>query len=270
MASHPGRKLSVTENLFASGAAVVGATILTHPIDVVKVQLQMAEKSCVGALFSGLQAASLRAATYGSVRIGLCEPLQEKAGRSGGALLAGVLATVVGNPFEVLKVRLQAEPGRGELQVLRDMLKTEGCLVLASGFGWAATRSSLLTLSQVVPYAHAKTALQQWCGFSEGGALHVAASLMAGLVTTTVTAPVDVLKTKAMSSAESDVSAMLRAHGPFVFFKGWLANYVRLGPQTLFIFVFYEQARHLVECRMQFRMRFDDNAMALPEGNRHK
>lgn len=51
-----------------------------------------------------------------------------------------------------------------------------------------------------------------------------------------VTAPVDVLKTKAgpsrtrqtarqtapvqaMSSAESDVSAMLRAHGPFVFFK---------------------------------------------------
>lgn len=54
----------------------------------------------VGALFSGLQAASLRAATYGSVRIGLCEPLQEKAGRSGGALLAGVLATVVGNPFE--------------------------------------------------------------------------------------------------------------------------------------------------------------------------
>lgn len=39
----------MTENLFASGAAVVGATILTHPIDVVKVQLQMAEKSCAKA-----------------------------------------------------------------------------------------------------------------------------------------------------------------------------------------------------------------------------
>ena len=57
-----------------------------------------------GALFSGLQAASMRAATYGTtygtVRIGLCEPLQEVAGRSGGAVIAGVLATVVGNPFE--------------------------------------------------------------------------------------------------------------------------------------------------------------------------
>jgi hypothetical protein len=28
-----------------------------------------------------------------------------------------------------------------------------GLPVLASGFGWAATRSSLLTVSQVVPYA---------------------------------------------------------------------------------------------------------------------
>ena len=42
----------------------------------------------------------MRAATYGTVRIGLCEPLQEVAGRSGGAVIAGVLATVVGNPFE--------------------------------------------------------------------------------------------------------------------------------------------------------------------------
>ena len=39
----------MTENLLASGVAVVGATVFTHPIDVVKVQLQMAEKSCAKA-----------------------------------------------------------------------------------------------------------------------------------------------------------------------------------------------------------------------------
>lgn len=275
MASDSRRKLNLTENLLASGAAVVGATVFTHPIDVVKVQLQMAEKSCAkadsfslprfvsfwqkfqrragtGALFSGLQAASMRAATYGTVRIGLCEPLQEVAGRSGGAVIAGVLATVVGNPFEVLKVRLQAEPqlaATGELQLLRRMVQSEGLPVLASGFGWAATRSSLLTVSQVVSYAHAKTALKRCFGIPEGGALHITASLMAGLVTTTVTAPVDVLKTKAMSAGQSDIAAMLRAHGLFAFFKGWLANYVRLGPQTTFIFVFFEQARKVIERR---------------------
>ena len=52
-----GRKLNVTENLLASGVAVVGATVCTHPIDVVKVQLQMAEKSCAKAdSFSDLAA----------------------------------------------------------------------------------------------------------------------------------------------------------------------------------------------------------------------
>ena len=78
-------------------------------------------------LFSGVQAAGLRAATYGSVRIGLCEPLQQAVGnKTQGALAAGVLATVVGNPFEVLKVRLQARPGAvGELQLLRSMLQED-------------------------------------------------------------------------------------------------------------------------------------------------
>lgn len=52
-----GRKLNVAEKLLASGVAVVGATVCTHPIDVVKVQLQMAEKSCAKAdSFSDLAA----------------------------------------------------------------------------------------------------------------------------------------------------------------------------------------------------------------------
>ncbi|CAE7446951.1 UCP1 [Symbiodinium natans] len=267
------RKLSVTENMVASGIAVVGATVVTHPIDVVKVQLQLSAKdaqadafsirrfvsfwakfqSRVGlrGLFSGVQAAGLRAATYGSVRIGLCEPLQQKVGnKTGGAMIAGVLATVVGNPFEVLKVRLQARPGTaGELELLRSMLQEEGLAAFGRGFGWAAARSALLTASQVVPYASAKSALHR-AGIPEGGPLHILASLVAGVVSTTVTAPVDVLKTKVMSSEDGaplNVAGLLKKQGPFVFFKGWLANYVRIGPQTLFIFVFFEQSRRLVE-----------------------
>ena len=46
------RKLSVTENMVASGIAVVGATVVTHPIDVVKVQLQLSAKDAQA--FSGL------------------------------------------------------------------------------------------------------------------------------------------------------------------------------------------------------------------------
>jgi hypothetical protein len=42
MAADSRRPLSLCENVAASGAAVVAATLVTHPIDVVKVRLQVA------------------------------------------------------------------------------------------------------------------------------------------------------------------------------------------------------------------------------------
>merc|ERR1712008_229119 len=160
-------------------------------------------------------------------------------------------ATCIGNPFEVLKVRLQScpeEANHGEIRALVTMVRREGISVLARGFHWAASRSALLTASQVVPYDACKIGLKAHIGLADGVILHCIASLAAGIVTTTVTAPVDVIKTRVMTSHSGQQMAilqMLRTEGPFVLFKGWLANYVRLGPQTLFIFLFYEQARLL-------------------------
>merc|ERR1711941_223160 len=102
---------------------------------------------------------------------------------------------------------------------------------LTKGFGWAASRSALLTASQVVPYGYAKQLLRPAVG-TDGLPLHFAASMVAGVVTTTVTAPVDVMKTRVMSSVQggnqNSLAELLKQEGPLVFFKGWLANYVRL------------------------------------------
>eukprot|EP00927_Polykrikos_kofoidii_P039512 TRINITY_DN33872_c0_g1_i1.p1 TRINITY_DN33872_c0_g1~~TRINITY_DN33872_c0_g1_i1.p1 ORF type:complete len:287 (-),score=11.24 TRINITY_DN33872_c0_g1_i1:11-871(-) len=279
-------RLSVAESLVASGMAVVGATALTHPIDVVKVRLQLAssfgtdsrngsraaradafslirfvrfwpalyQQEGATAFVAGVGSATCRAATYGAARIGLCEPFQNQTGsQTGGALLAGVFATVLGNPFEVLKVRLQArqdERGLNEVQTMRKLVKEEGLSALGRGFHWASTRSALLTASQVVPYSKSKEWLQSTVGLHEGLTLHVAASLAAGIVTTTVTSPVDVMKTRVMSGIvkgpAGSLTNLLRQDGPVAFFRGWLANYVRIGPQTLFIFVFYEQTKRAV------------------------
>eukprot|EP00933_Yihiella_yeosuensis_P032168 TRINITY_DN25741_c0_g1_i1.p1 TRINITY_DN25741_c0_g1~~TRINITY_DN25741_c0_g1_i1.p1 ORF type:complete len:234 (-),score=33.43 TRINITY_DN25741_c0_g1_i1:86-787(-) len=203
-----GNKLSIFESLTASGTAVVGATMVTHPIDVVKVRLQLSQKGSakadsfsvtrflgfwgtlyrqegLGAFSSGVRAAAARAGSYGAARIGLCEPLQVQTGSSTvGALAAGVLATCVGNPFEVLKVRLQARPAdaeKGEIRALVNMVKQEGISILARGFLWAATRAALLTASQVVPYGEAKQILKSRAGLSESAGLHLLASLAAGV-----------------------------------------------------------------------------------------
>ena len=85
-------------------------------------------------------------------------------------------------------------------------------------------------------------------GMGESFGTHLGASMISGLVATTVTAPVDVLKTK-MQAATVDRTvaehclAIAQKEGMGGFFKGWMANYMRLGPQTTLIFLTSELIR---------------------------
>lgn len=73
----------------------------------------------------------------------------------------------------------------------------------------------------------------------------------AGLVTTTVTNPVDVVKTIIYVSGNKfrgpmhAASHLLKTEGPKGFLKGWLANYSRLGPQTIIAFMVAENLRRM-------------------------
>lgn len=73
---------------------------------------------------------------------------------------------------------------------------------------------------------------------------------VAGLVTTTVTAPVDMVKTNmfvnsSLYSGPWDcVAQIYRAQGVRGLFKGWGANWARQGPMTTVIFVVSEDLRH--------------------------
>jgi solute carrier family 25 uncoupling protein 8/9 len=75
--------------------------------------------------------------------------------------------------------------------------------------------------------------------------------LRPGLAATTITAPVDVVKTHMYCNGAkyanplacaADIFAREGARG---FFKGWTANYARLGPQTTLMFVFMEHMRSI-------------------------
>ncbi|CAD7698235.1 unnamed protein product [Ostreobium quekettii] len=75
--------------------------------------------------------------------------------------------------------------------------------------------------------------------------------LLTGLVSTTATAPVDVVKThmfvrgNKFSGPVHCMVDILKHDGFLGLFKGWTANYVRLGPQTTITFVVLEQLRSL-------------------------
>jgi len=167
------------------------------------------------------------------------------AGASSGAFAAALL-----NPTELLKTRMMATPTTGSvgakpsaIRLLVDAARTDGVLSLWRGCSLAMTRSAILTASQVATYGEAKRAwLSLGVGAQDGFQTHFIVSMLTGVVTTAATNPVDMVKTQMFVARGSGVTAfgtlsrVLAAHGPMGLFKGFSANYVRLGPQTVVTF----------------------------------
>ncbi|KAG2437541.1 hypothetical protein HYH02_011184 [Chlamydomonas schloesseri] len=251
----------------------------------VKTGINIVRHEGVVSLWSGLPPAVARGFLYGGMRLGLYEPckglllaagqlaappsptagstsapgarpstsatagvgLKVAAGLASGALAAGLTS-----PTELVKTRLQARDNTctGSLEVIRAVVKRDGVLGLWRGAVPSMVRAALLTASQVATYDTVKRELVRVGGGSDSVWTHVAASGVTGLVTTTVTNPVDVVKTHMFVSGSGarkgimqTTLAILYNDGIPGFFKGWTASYARLGPQTIFIFLISEGLR---------------------------
>ncbi|KAL1542684.1 mitochondrial substrate carrier family protein ucpB-like [Salvia divinorum] len=270
-----------------SGMSVATATGITHPLDVLKVRLQMqlvgqrgpltgmgklsmqvVKSEGLRALYLGLTPALMRSVLYGGLRLGLYEPSKcvcELAFESRNVLMkiasgafSGAVATALTNPMEVLKVRLQMRRTNthGSIQVLQKIASDEGIAALWKGVGPAMTRAAALTASQLATYDESKQMLMKWTSVQEGFFLHLIASTIAGTVSTIMTAPVDMVKTRLMLQQQSQrvgsykngfhcAYQVLQTEGPRGLYKGALAMFARLGPQTTITFIVCEQLRGL-------------------------
>ncbi|ODQ80337.1 hypothetical protein BABINDRAFT_131998 [Babjeviella inositovora NRRL Y-12698] len=264
------------------------ACLFTHPLDLAKVRLQTAAKPGAGLvstaylimkhegflkLYSGLSASLLRQATYSTTRFGVYDALKEYfTARNGGAqpstgillpcsMAAGAIGGLVGNPSDVVNIRMQNDSSlphnqrrnyKNAFDGLRRMVSEEGPAALFRGLSPNLTRGILMTASQVVTYDIAKECLVEQLNFDPTTkATHFSASLLAGLVATTVCSPADVVKTRIMNSKDATQGAItiltdaVKHEGVGFMFRGWIPAFVRLGPQTILTFVALEQLREL-------------------------
>ncbi|KAJ0975642.1 hypothetical protein J5N97_017607 [Dioscorea zingiberensis] len=229
-----GRLSYAVHHFGTSGAAVVVATGVTHPLDVLKVRLQMqlagqrghligmgelfgkiVKIEGPGALYLGLAPALTRSLLYGGLRLSLYEPCKYISDfvfgstnifvKIASGTFSGAIATAITNPTEVLKVRLQMNSNsrRGPIGEIRKILSEEGLKALWKGVGPAMARAGALTGSQLATYDESKQALLRWTHLEEGFHLHLISSCIAGTVGTLVTAPMDMIKTRLMLQQES-------------------------------------------------------------------
>ena len=106
------------------------ASFVTHPLDTIKVRLQlnqnltsaktlkkMLREENIMVLYKGLSASLLREASYSTLRMGLYDPFKKMID-SGGPLplwkrvfaagMAGMIGAAIANPADLIKVRFQA------------------------------------------------------------------------------------------------------------------------------------------------------------------
>jgi len=177
--------------------------------------------------------------------------------------MAGGIAGLVGNPGEIVMVRLQgdfAKPPEKRFNykhcfdALFRMIREEGVSSLARGVGPNVFRAILMNASQLASYDFFKSELLKTGYFKDNILCHFSASFAAGTVATTVCSPADVLKSRIMNasgpgsnSTLAVIKTSLRTEGPMFMFKGWVPAWTRLQPTTILIFLIFEQLKNAVD-----------------------
>lgn len=127
--------------------------------------------------------------------------------------------------------------------------REEGFRRLFSGATTATMRGFMMTVGQIAFYDQVKNLLLASGKFKDNPKTHFLASLTAGAIATTLTQPLDVLKTRVMNATPGqyaglwDVVKHTAKLGPLGFFKGYVPAFLRLGPQTILTFLLLEQLR---------------------------
>jgi len=210
--------------------------------------------------------------TYSTVRFGVYEDLKSRFAEQptpsnpkpkqsmtiliATSSFAGLLGGIAGNPGDVLNVRMQSDASKPPqlqrrykhaLDGLLRMIREEGVSSLFRGVGANSSRAVLMNASQLGSYDIFKSFCLTSLHMSDTLTTHFTASLAAGFVATTICSPVDVVKSRIMSQAGSKTPMLQiirdasRTEGLLWMFRGWVPSFIRLGPQTIFTMVFFEQ-----------------------------
>uniref|UniRef100_T1J1Y2 Mitochondrial dicarboxylate carrier n=1 Tax=Strigamia maritima TaxID=126957 RepID=T1J1Y2_STRMM len=243
-------------------------------LSLVRMTVHIVKKEGFFALYNGLTASILRQLSYSLVRFAIYEGVKNRITKPGEnmpfyvkVLLAGSSGAAggyIGTPADMVNVRMQNDiklpPDQRRnykhaIDGLWKVFKYEGIKNLFSGATTATGRAVLVTIGQLGMYDQTKQVLLESGFFHDNLLTHFTASLTAvmviwcleGAIATTLTQPLDVLKTRMMNAKPGEYKSVLHCAkvvgmlGPMAFFKGYIPAFIRLGPHTVLTFIIFEQ-----------------------------
>jgi hypothetical protein len=220
------------------------------------------EGYCRG-LMKGITASMLRESSYSSIRMGLYDSIKSLLAPQGTGknefyfwqkLIAGAgsgaLGSFIATPTDLVKIRFQSysprhqNPYKNTFDAFYRIMKYEnGISGLYKGATPTVLRATILTSMQLSSYDHSKRILLRSGYFNDNPLTHIISSIFSGLITSIVVNPVDVIKTRIMCDSTNKNSLYKNSfdcfyktmmnEGLWAFMKGWLPNYLRMGPHFL-------------------------------------
>lgn len=296
----PARPLSWANIALIGGVASCSAEALTYPLDWAKTRQQLhyntggkwlglgeavrqgVRQGGLRVVFSGMEAALLRQAIYGTLKITLYETFKARFGPghttkgskaqpsmavsvlSGAA--AGGLSAAVASPTDLIKVRMQ---GEGMMQERRaypslpsavtTIIRKEGLTGLYKGWIPTAQRAVMIGILTLPTYDLAKRVLITHCAREDGVGTHFLASFFSGMVSSLGSQPIDVIKSRIMHQPLQRVGDRMtgtlyansfdcllkttRQEGVLALWKGTLPTFMRSGPWLVVFWCCYEQLK---------------------------
>ncbi|KAH8336527.1 hypothetical protein KR074_005882 [Drosophila pseudoananassae] len=262
---------------YFGGVASSIAALITHPLDLMKVLVQtqvdklslmattrkIVREQGVLALYNGISASLMRQYTYTLARFGIYTfgagmvDTSTMARKTMLAAVAGGIGGYVGAPADLINVRLQndvklpVEKRRNYKHAIDGLVRItreEGWRSLFNGSSMTALRGMFMTVGQIAFYEQSKGTLIQM-GMPQNMGTYIVASIISAGSATTLTQPIDVVKTRRMNARPgefrnlADVFIQTSKEGPLAFFKGFIPSLTRLMPHTVMLFVFLEYLR---------------------------
>lgn len=257
-------------NFVSGGLASITAEICTLPMDTVKIHLQTRSKaSLIPAikkdglkfLYRGLVPGVWRQGIYSSIKMGAYDHVKTFVNNnisvnasmptrilSGG--ISGVLGSAFTNPFDILKIRRQAQRNMTAPNHLFRDLYNLGLKGLHQGLSVNLQRSFVVNSAELATYDTCKTYLIDK-NYKDNIFTHFASSCVAGFFAAGAAAPIDFAKTRLMNDTQSQYSGIVdcfrqtcKTEGFKKLYSGFIPAWLRIGPWCCIMFVTWEQYKN--------------------------
>ena len=283
--SKPSPILNALMPFIIGGTSGVIATSIIQPIDMIKVQIQLrSEKLGKGAsvspitiikemaangkgvsqLYKGLDSALVRQVTYTTARLGVYKTLfnmeQEARGsvsmakKSVFGLTAGFVGSIVGNPADLILIRLQSDSSlpveqrrnyRNFTDAFTRIVKEEGVTALWRGSGPTICRAMVINFGMLAPFDQVKEMINKAKGTKDTMETRLSAAAVAGFISAFLALPFDNAKTKMQKMAAlpdgsfpykgvfDTMSKTVANEGLTKLWVGFPTFYVRIAPHVM-------------------------------------